>query len=226
MTRIALVTGANRGIGREVCRQLALAGIDTILTARNTASGRETARELGLEFMQLDVTDDVSVRRLAESVEKRYGRLDILVNNAGVSEDPGGALDGDVEGMRETMDVNCFGALRVCRALAPVLRRSDDGRIINVSSKMALFREIRGNHAGYRLSKAALNALTVLMAAELEGSSVTVNAVTPGHVRTDMGGPDATLSVEEGAAHVVRLATVEGPLPSGRFFAGRNEMPW
>lgn len=226
MEQIALVTGANRGIGFETCRQLADAGFHTILTARDETSGAHAARSLGVDFLQLDVTDQASVARAAEVVEARHGRLDVLVNNAGVSDDPGGVVESDPARVRRMMEVNFFGAMAVSRALVPLLLGSDDARIINVTTGMAQLSKIRGNHAGYRLSKAALNALTVLLAAELQDTPVTVNGVSPGNVRTAMGGPNARLSVEAGAAHVVRLATRRGPLPTGRFFSGKRERPW
>lgn len=226
--RIALITGASRGIGLELCRQLAVAGLVTILTARDHSQGQRAADSLrgSVDFIPLDVADAGSIERAAAAVGERYDRLDVLINNAGISDDPGGALVADVGRLRRMMDVNFYGALLVSRALAPLLARGDDGRIINVTSGMGRLEKFKANHAGYRLSKAALNALTVLMARELEGSNVTVNAVSPGHVRTDMGGPSARLSVEEGAANVAWLATFDGEMPTGRYFFGREERPW
>lgn len=228
MKRIALVTGAGRGIGLEICRQLAAAGFDTILTARDANAGREAAAALdgGVVFMPLDVTDPDAAGRVAAEISDTRGRLDVLVHNAGVSDDPGGVLETDLSKLRRMMEVNFYGPLLLTRALAPLLLRSDDARVINVTSGMGRLEKMEGNHAGYRLSKAALNALTVLMARELDTGNVTVNAVSPGNVRTDMGGPGARLSVAEGAANVVWLATAERVSVTGRYFSGPDEVPW
>jgi NAD(P)-dependent dehydrogenase (short-subunit alcohol dehydrogenase family) len=233
---IAVVTGANRGIGLETSRQLAGKGYHVILTARATLKGELAAQKLrdeglDVEFQTLDVTALDSIKRLAQYIQKEHGRLDVLVNNAGIFPDPSpgepesSALKADIEILRQAMETNTFGALRVCQSLVPLMQ-GRRGRVVNMSSGMGQLSEMNGCCPAYRLSKTALNAVTRILADELQDTGVKVNSVCPGWVQTDMGGPNATRTVAEGADTVVWLATLPEDGPSGGFFRDREQIPW
>ena len=227
--RIALVSGANRGIGREVVRQLAERGMTTILGSRDEEKGWEAAGGIAgdVRVRALDVTDDEGIAGLARSIEGEFGRLDVLVNNAGVSMDGGQrGVDADLGVVRESLEMNLFGAWRLCEAFVPLMRRNGYGRIVNVSSGMGALNDMGGGSPAYRVSKTALNALTRILASELRGSGILVNSVCPGWVRTDMGGGNASRSVEEGADTPVWAATFSNNGPTGGFFRDRREIPW
>ncbi|WP_309115907.1 SDR family oxidoreductase [Saccharothrix sp.] len=222
---VAVVTGGNRGIGREVCRQLHDLGYDVVLTARDGAKAAEAADRLGVDHCRLDVTSDESVRELAVFLEERYGRLDVLVNNAAVHYDSWQRASGaDLSVVREAMETNFYGPWRTVLALLPLLRRGG-GRIVNVSSEAASFASMGGGTPAYGTSKAALNALTVMLAAELRRDGVLVNAICPGWVATDMGGPGGR-PVADGAASVVWGATLPDDGPAGGFFRDGKRVPW
>ena len=227
MDRIALVTGANRGIGFEICRQLAETGFQVVLTSRDEKKAEAAAHRIGpsVSFQVLDVRDERSVRDALESVKRRFGRLDVLVNNAGISKGSKTLENADMEDIKRIMETNFFGPIRVSKTFLPLLRKSDDARIINVSSAMGSLEDLGGGYAAYRLSKAGLNAQTILLASELKGSSVKVYAMCPGWVRTDMGGPFAPRSVPEGADTVTWLATTSDAR-SGAWYRDRREIPW
>jgi NAD(P)-dependent dehydrogenase (short-subunit alcohol dehydrogenase family) len=175
----------------------------------------------------LDVTDQASVDRLARGVESEFGRLDILVNNAGVFLDRGQqAITADLDNVRRTLETNLFGPWQLCKALLPLTRRGGSGRIVNLSSGLGQLSEMGGGYPGYRVSKTALNALTGVLAAELQGTGILVNAACPGWVRTDMGGANADRSVEEGADTPVWLAMLPAGGPSGGFFRDRKPILW
>ena len=231
--RIAVVTGANRGIGFEICRQLARAGMTVVLTSRSAARGRAAVRTLREEGVQvdhclLDVTSPVGIRALAADLGRRYGRVDVLVNNAGVMLDPGGTrvADSRLQTYHDTFKTNLFGPLLVIQALLPLLKKSAHGRIVNVSSGLGRLATMDVGTPAYRISKAALNALTAMLAADLRGSGILVNATCPGWVRTAMGGPGAPLGVEQGAATAVWLATLPDDGPSGGLFKERKPVSW
>lgn len=229
--RIALVTGANRGIGLEVCRQLAQQGYTVILGARDLHKGEQAAASLierGLSIVAhaLDVTDPASIDALATDLEQRYGRLDVLVNNAAILYDTWQrAASADLAVVHEALETNTFGPWRMCQAFLPLLRRSGHARIVNVSSEAGSLASMGAGTPAYNLSKAALNALTRMLAAELRSSDILVNAVCPGWVATDMGGSGGR-PVSEGAASVVWAATLPDNGPSGGFFRDGRALPW
>jgi NAD(P)-dependent dehydrogenase (short-subunit alcohol dehydrogenase family) len=231
--RVAAVTGANRGIGFEIVRQLARKGVHVVLTARDAAKGeaargRLAGEGLDVSFQVLDVRDADQARAAAAWIERGFGRLDILVNNAGVLMDPKGARAPTVDAavLRDTLDTNLVGALLVTQACLPLMRARGYGRIVNVSSELGQLESMGYGTPAYRISKTALNALTRMLAAELSGTNVKVNAMSPGWTRTDMGGRAAPRSVEEGADTAVWLATLPDDGPSGGFFKDRKPIAW
>ncbi len=227
--RVALVSGGNRGIGLEVCRRLAEEGLTVILGSRDEERGRQAAEGLpgGVVVRQLDVADAGSVEGLAASVESDFGRLDVLVNNAAISNDDGqSGAEADLERVREALEANLFGAWRLCEAAIPHMRRERYGRIVNVSTGLAALEDMGGGSPGYRISKTSLNALTRILASELRGSGILVNAVNPGWVQTAMGGQNANRTVEEGADGVVWAATLPNNGPTGGFFRDRRHVAW
>jgi NAD(P)-dependent dehydrogenase (short-subunit alcohol dehydrogenase family) len=217
---VALVTGANRGIGLETARQLAERGYDVIVTARDEGKARTAAEELGGLPLQLDVSDPASIERAAVAVAEEPGRLDVLVNNAGIGGDFGvSGTDPDFDAIQRALDTNFFGAYRLAVALLPLLRESEHPRVVNVSSGMGGITEMGGWSPGYRVSKAALNAMTRILSAELDGDGIKVNSACPGLVATDMGSQfGAQKPVEDAAAGIVWLATLPDDGPTGGFF--------
>jgi NAD(P)-dependent dehydrogenase (short-subunit alcohol dehydrogenase family) len=229
--RIAVVTGGNRGIGLEICRQLAQLGYQVVLTSRDEVQGLGAQQRLMAEgaevgYHPLDVTDAESVHRLAEVLQQAYRRVDVLVNNAGVMLDDRDVLEADLDIVRATMETNVYGPWRLAQALVPLMQQHGYGRIVNLSSGMGQLSGMGSHRPAYRLSKTALNALTRILAAELQGSNILVNSMSPGWVRTDMGGPSAPRSVEEGADTAVWLATLPDDGPTGGFFQDRKPIPW
>ncbi len=233
--KIAVVTGAYRGLGLETCRQLAELGYSVLLTARREAEGRAAAERLSrggasVAFHPLDVGDDASATALRDQLRTRYGRLDVLVNNAGIFPPPGpgsaesSIFEAELEPVRRAFEINTLGALSLCRLLIPLMQ--GNGRVVNVSSGMGQLSDMNGCCPAYRLSKTALNAVTRIFADELQGTGVKINSVCPGWVRTDMGGADATLDVTEGASGIVWAATLPDDGPSGGFFRHGEPIPW
>ena len=223
---VALVTGANRGIGFEVSRQLAKAGMRIIMAARDPNKGEAAARRLAndgldVEPLELDVTD---VARIA-ALRAPLSRVDVLINNAGIDyDDDQTALSADLDRVRRTFDTNLFGAWAMVQAVGPGMRERGWGRIANVSSGAGSLTSMSRGTPGYSASKAALNALTRLLAAELKGSGVLVNSVCPGWVATDMGGGGRPVS--EGAAGIVWAATLPDDGPTGGFFRDGRALAW
>lgn len=227
--RVALVSGGNRGIGLEVCRQLAEKGLTVIAGSRDEEKGEAAVEGLPGELMvrQLDVADPKSVERLGASIGREFGRLDVLVNNAGLSNDDGQSGEGaDLDRVKEALEANLFGAWRLCEVVIPFMRRGGYGRIVNVSSGLGALEGMGGGSPGYRVSKAGLNALTRILASELGDAGILVNAISPGWVRTDMGGAGASRTVEEGADSIVWAATLPNNGPTGGFFRDRRPVPW
>src|SRR5574341_568799 len=237
-SRIALVTGANKGLGLATSRQLAGQGILVLMGARSAAKGKAAVRELekeGLaEFIQLDVTKPEHIKAAATEIKKRFGKLDILVNNAGADEDRSQNSTATVSAraLMRTFDVNFFGLVELTQALLPLIKKSEAGRIVNVSSILASL-TIHSKEGGlsykpfaYDASKTAVNVFTIHLAAALSGTNIKVNSCHPGWVRTDMGGAHAPLTPAEGARTAVRLATLGPDGPTGKFFHGTEELPW
>jgi NAD(P)-dependent dehydrogenase (short-subunit alcohol dehydrogenase family) len=226
--RIAVVTGGNRGIGLEICRQLAQAGMHVVLTARDEAKGKAAAKKLGVESHQLDVDSDESVKAFVRWIKDTHGRCDVLVNNAGVMLDPRGSrvLDSKIETYRDTLETNLLGPLRMIQAIAPLMKNQGYGRIVNMSSGQGQLSDMGVGTPAYRVSKTALNALTRTTAADLHGTGILVNAMCPGWVRTDMGGSGAPRSVEQGADTALWLATLPEKGPTGGYFRDRKPIPW
>jgi len=229
--KITLVTGANKGIGREVARQLAAKGFHVFIGARNRSAGRKAADEIAKKsgkatFLEIDVSDNNSVAAAAREFAKASDHLDVLVNYAGIIVDGDDAiLEISDELLRKTLETNTLGALRVIRAFVPLLARSKAPRVINVSSGGG---QLTGGADGwapaYCISKTALNGVTSQLAAALP--KFAINSVCPGWVRTDMGGRSATRSVEEGADTIVWLASEAPQDLTGKFFRDRKEIPW
>ncbi|WP_435101274.1 SDR family NAD(P)-dependent oxidoreductase [Arhodomonas sp. AD133] len=237
--RIAVVTGANRGIGFETCRQLARAGIKPILTSRDGLLGKAAADKLqseGLEvaYQPLDVTRPESIRRLADFLENGFGRADVLINNAGIFPEHTGRDGAPTPSVLEVEDavleqhlaVNAYGPLHLAQTLVPLMRRHGYGRIVNLTSGYAQFSRMGRGFPAYRFSKAGLNVITRLLAAETDGENILVNAVDPGWVRTRMGGAQASASPAEAAGRVVELAQLGDDAPTGRLFRHGEVVDW
>jgi len=231
--RIAVVTGGNKGLGFEICRQLAAEGINVVLTARDSTRGRRAvktlqAQKLNVIFHRLDVTDDDSVQALGAYIADTHGRCDILVNNAGISLRGSGrsVLNTALEDFQVTLETNFYGPLRMCQALVPLMQKHRYGRVVNLSSGMGQLEDMEDGWAAYRVSKSALNALTRMVSSATADDGVLVNSVCPGWVRTDMGGPSASRGVRKGAETAVWLATLPNDGPTGGFFRDREAIPW
>jgi len=228
---VALISGANRGIGREVARQLAGLGHYVLIGSRDPSSGEREAGQIEAEggdvsVVELDVTHASQVEEVARDIAADPGRLDVLVNNAGVYGSPDGAADYELDQAHEVLETNLFGPWRLAQAFLPLLRESGSGRIVNVSSGGGQLDDMQGGRAAYRVSKTGLNALTRILAVEERANGILVNSVCPGWVRTDMGGESAPRSVEEGADTAVWLATLPDDGPTGGFFRDREPIPW
>jgi NAD(P)-dependent dehydrogenase (short-subunit alcohol dehydrogenase family) len=225
-TPVSLVTGGNRGIGREVCRQLAGRGHTVVLTARSADAAEAAASAVGAEPLQLDVTDPASVAAAVKRVSDRYGKLDVLVNNAAITYDTWQrAASADLAVVREAAETNLYGPWLMVERFLPLLRRGDHPRIVNVSSEAASLASMGGGTPAYTASKVALNALTRMLAAELHRDKILVNAVCPGWVATDMGGQGGR-PVADGAASVVWAAVLPDSGPTGGFFRDGHRLPW
>ncbi|WP_414587397.1 SDR family oxidoreductase [Scytonema sp. PCC 10023] len=233
--KVAVVTGANRGMGFEACRQLAKKGYQVVLTSRDEAKGKAAAEKLQAEglnviFHPLDVTNDESSQKLAEFIREQFGKLDVLVNNAAIYIDSqtGGnsVFDAKIDTLRQTMETNVYGVLRVTQALIGLMQKQNYGRIVNVSSGSGQLTDMGSGIPTYRISKTALNALTRILANELQGKNILVNSVCPGWVKTDMGGPNAPRTPEQGVDTIVWLATLPDGSATGGFFRDRQPIDW
>lgn len=267
--KIVLVTGGNRGIGLEICRQLDVLGHTVIMGSRNLQKGLEAARAISKNVIvkQLDVTDEESIQKLFGSLKTELGKLDVLINNAGIGASHKGnenVIVSDIKNILEKdapwvwrmiqvvkpvlikagidsgkmgsknialssvkniMETNFYGVWRMIQVFLPLLLKSGDGRIINMSSGMGELKSLSGDYPGYRLSKASLNALTIMVSNELKEKRIKVNAMCPGWVRTNMGGVNAPRDVRQGADTAIWLTT-EKEIPTGKFFKDRTEISW
>ena len=236
--KIALVTGANKGIGKEIARQLGRQGMIALIGARDEERGAAAAAQLKQEGIDaravlLDVTRAESVAAVAAQIEREFGRLDILVNNAGIAID-GGFYNADVDMMRRTYETNVFGVVAMIGALLPLLKKSEAGRIVNLSSGLGSLTQNSDPNwpfgyvkaLAYNSSKAALNMITVIFADELKDTAIKVNAADPGYTMTDLNDNQGTRSVEQGATAAVRLATLPADGPTGGYFDEDGVVPW
>ena len=233
---VAVVTGGNRGIGNEICRQLARRGMRVVLASRDAAKGEAACRAINtgsgaggtVSAFKLDVTRGGDIKALAAHVARACGRLDVLVNNAGIQIDPKGsrALTSDLQTYRDTFETNVLAPLALIQALVPLMKKRNYGRIVNVSSALGQLSEMASGTPAYRMSKTALNVVTRLVAAETRGTNILVNSMSPGWVKSDMGGPYAPRTLEQGADTAVWLATLPDGGPSGGFFCDREPLAW
>lgn len=267
--KTVLVTGGNRGIGLEICKQLDELGHTVILGSRDIEKGKNAAILLSKKVIvkQLDVTNEETIQKLFEFVKADVGKLDVLINNAGIAEKQGGLKNSTLAGIKniiesnfgiawrmvknvkpllnkagivperfgaenislnsvkQTMETNFYGAWRMIQVFIPLVLKSENGCIINISSGMGELQSLSGDYPGYSLSKTSLNALTIMFSNELKEKGIKVNAICPGWVKTDMGGPNAPQNVSQGADTAVWLAT-EKIIPTGKFYRDRKEISW
>ena len=238
--KVALVTGANKGIGYETARQLARRGVAVLIGARDEQRGKEAAAKLraegqDAEFLQLDVSDETTHEAARRFVESNFGKLDILVNNAGIAleltEKPS---EGKMQNLRKTFETNFFGAISVTQTLLPLIRKSDAGRIVNVSSGLASLTQhtdpgwefYQFKPLAYNASKTALNAFTIMLAHELKDTPIKVNSADPGYTATDMNDHRGPRTVEQGATVIVELATLPAEGATGGYFNDQGVVPW
>lgn len=232
--KIVLVTGANRGLGKECVRQLLKDGHQVFLTSRDEKKGHATMDELirewgkeNLYYHQLDVQSPGSIQACADAVKDKFGKLDWLINNAGFNYDTGHrASKPDLKKSEKTMDINFFGPWRTTSAFIPLLKSSSSARVVNVSSGAGQFDDMGGGTPAYSTSKAALNALTIKLASELENDLIKVNSVCPGWVATDMGGSEAPRKLHEGAESILWAARIPDDGPTGGFFRDGERLEW
>jgi NAD(P)-dependent dehydrogenase (short-subunit alcohol dehydrogenase family) len=236
---VAVVTGGSRGIGLELCRQLAAERLTVVLGSRDLQRGEVAAASLGdagVQLVRLDVDDDASVAAAAEWVSQRLGRCDVLINNAAIDYDSDArAGSADLARVHRILETNLLGAWRTCLAFLPLLRRSPHGRIVNVSSEAGSLARMGVDAPGYRVSKAALNALTRTLAGDLKSTGILVNAVTPGWTDTDMGrawrpvldgGASGGRPVRDGAASIMWAVHLPDDGPTGGFFLDGRPLAW
>ncbi len=241
-SKIALVTGANKGIGLETVKQLARKGMTVLLGARDLKKGEEAAEKLRKEkldvrALEIDVSNSASIQKAAREVEREFGKLDILINNAGimVDDEKKKASEQSLETWRKTFETNLFGLVETTNAFLPLLRKSDAGRIVNLSSILGSITHHATpgspiydskSYTSYNVSKSAVNAYTVQLAYELKNTKIKVNAAHPGWVKTDMGGKGAVMEIPDGAKTSVQLATLDDNGPSGAYMHMGEKLPW
>jgi NAD(P)-dependent dehydrogenase (short-subunit alcohol dehydrogenase family) len=234
-TKITLVTGANKGIGFEVAKQLAASGCTVLLGARNPGLGKEAAAKLNVRYLAIDLEDSASIAAAAQAIDADFGRLDILVNNAGIV----GQGDGlpsvcSLDAIERAFRVNFIGSVAVTQAMLPLLRKAPSASIVNVSSGLGsltksgdpAWTHVAAKYLGYAASKAALNMLTVQLAWELRDTSIKVNSVEPGYTATDLNQHRGTQTIPEGAAEIIRVALLPENGPTGIFSGRRGTVPW
>ena len=236
---IALISGANKGIGYEIARGLGAKKIRVLIGARDETRGQAAAEKLRVEgadarFVKLDVTDHGSVERAAQWIDQEFGRLDILINNAGIAEWGFKPSDVDLAKVREVYETNFFGPVALIQSMLPLLRKSKHGRIVNVSSSLGsltLSSDLQSPFAdflalGYNTSKTALNSMTIQFAKELKDTPIKVNAICPGYCATDINGNSGPRSAAEGAVAAIEYATIGEDGPTGGYFNDKGRVPW
>jgi NAD(P)-dependent dehydrogenase (short-subunit alcohol dehydrogenase family) len=229
--KVALVTGANRGLGLETCRQLAQLGLTVIMGSRDFTKGKAAAKQLierGMDIIvyELDVSDQSHMGRIAHQIEQRFGRLDVLVNNAAILYDTWqSAVNADLNVVNQALTTNLFGPWKLSQVCIPLMKRNKYGRIVNVSSGAGSLHYMTSGSPAYSVSKVALNAFSRILAADLHGTGILVNSVDPGWVATDMGGGGGR-PIEEGAKGIVWAATLPDNGPSAGFFFDGKPAPW
>jgi NAD(P)-dependent dehydrogenase (short-subunit alcohol dehydrogenase family) len=237
--KVALITGANKGIGKEIARGLGKKGFMVLIGSRDLKNGEAVAAQFKNEDIQahvveLDVTQEASVQAAAKWIEARFGKLDVLVNNAGIIASISGPSEADIPSIEKTYQTNVFGPIRLTQAMLPLLKKADAARIVNVSSglgSLAIHSDPSGayghiNSLSYCSSKTALNAVTVLFAKELRGTPIKVNSVCPGHCDTDLNNHSGPRSPEQGAVVAIRFATLPSDGPSGGYFNEDGAIAW
>jgi NAD(P)-dependent dehydrogenase (short-subunit alcohol dehydrogenase family) len=224
--KIAIVSGANRGIGKEIVRQFVDKGFKVIATGRSLEKLELLKNEINSDIIPIvvDISLDESCKRFSEYLKENFKKVDVLVNNAGIM-GSSNLSEFNITEIERVMNTNLMGAIRLTKASIDLLKKSEDARIINVSSEMGEQRSLNGSHAAYRLSKWALNGFTIMLAKELTGSGIKVNAMCPGWCRTDMGGAGATKSASQGAETATFLAT-SNEIGNGKFYSSKKEISW
>jgi NAD(P)-dependent dehydrogenase (short-subunit alcohol dehydrogenase family) len=236
---VALISGANKGIGFEIARGLGAQKIKVLVGARDEARGHQAVEKLKAEgvdarFVQLDVTNPATIRHAAEWIEKEFGRLDILINNAGIGEWGFKPSEIDLAKIREVYETNFFGPVNLIQSMLPLLRKSKHGRVVNVSSSLGsltLSSDPNSTFAdflalGYNTSKSALNSMTIQFAKELKDTGIKVNAICPGYCATDINGNSGPRSAAEGAVAAIEYATIGADGPTGGYFNDKGRIPW
>jgi len=232
--KVVLVSGGNRGMGLESCRELAAMGYRVLLGSRSLDAGRAAAQELAndlVEAVKLDVTSAQDIEALVQHIKENYGHLDVIINNAGIMIDGDECQStsicaADISAIEQTLQVNTLGPIMLINAMLPLMDSVADARIVNISSGMGQLSDMGGNYPGYRISKTALNAMTRIYAAELDPGKFKINALCPGWVRTDMGGSNAELTLEEGVDTAIWLATSDEAQNSGGYYRKRELINW
>lgn len=227
MQRTVLITGANRGLGQETARQMKEIGFQVILTSRDLSKGQVAAQKLDLPVYQLDITRPDDIQKIVGTVKSEYGRLDVLVNNAAIHPSRGTSLlNIEPETLQLTLETNSLAPLWLSRAFLPMMIEQNYGRIVNVSSGMSQIKGLNDFSSSYRLSKLLLNGITLILADAVKGKNILVNSVSPGWVRTDMGGQNAPRSLEQGGKSIVWAATLPDDGPNGGFFQDGKPISW
>lgn len=230
--KIAAVTGGNRGIGFQICRDIANKDLKVLLTARNSEKGAESAKILqdeGLDvtFYELDVSSAESIDNFVSRVTKEFSRIDVLVNNAAIIPDArSSGLSVEIQELQVSLETNVYGIIQLSQKIIQLMIKNNYGRIINLSSGMGQFADMGSGYLAYRISKTAVNTITKVLANETDSYNIQINSVDPGWVKTEMGGAGASLSVEEGADTIVWLSTRPDNSPTGMFYKKREIISW
>ena len=230
--KIAVVTGGNRGIGFQVCRDIAKKGFKVLLTARNSEKGMESSgilqsEGLDVSFYELDVSSAESIDTFYNRVAEEFGRIDVLVNNAAIIPDArSSGLSLEIQELQVSLETNVYGIILLSQKIITLMIKNNYGRIINMSSGMGQFADMGSGYLAYRISKTAVNTITKVLANETDSHNIQINSVDPGWVKTEMGGAGASLSVEEGADTIVWLSTQPDDSPTGMFYKKRKIIPW